>query len=83
MATTFTKFDQLGAVLAELSFRSVSLHMSRREDETVYSTVYLHGDAGCVQGAGESPTQALQDALVNMARKEADRIEAVATQVAA
>lgn len=80
---TFTKFDQLGAVLAELSFRAVSLHVTHCDDGTTHSTVYLHGEVPCAMGVGDTPSDALQHALTVMAHKEAARIEAAADQVAA
>ena len=84
MTDTFTKFDQLGAVLAEVSYRSVSLHMSRREDGSLMSTVYLHTDdlGVCVQGIGDTPSEALADGLAKMAAKQVARVEAAAEKVA-
>jgi hypothetical protein len=84
MADTFTKFDQLGSVLTELSFRAASLHMTRDEERAVsHFTAYLHGDGFAVSGMGDTPSEALTRALAEMAAKEADLVEAAAERVAA
>jgi hypothetical protein len=77
MQTTFTKFDQLGACLSELSFDCIGLNMSRDPDGTInHWTVYLHFNERCVQGIGDTPSGALGKAFAKQFEDAAERAAA-------
>lgn len=78
MSDTFTKFDHLGSVLAEISYDTVSLQMMRRTDgEVWFYLARVHQSRVSYSGNGDTPSAALAGAL------EAARLATIAAVEAA
>lgn len=79
---TFTKFDQLGACLAKLSFEAVSISLIRRiPEETDMWVVYLHYGGVAFSGIGDTPTDALSKALASTSQSQLKAVEAKAAEL--
>lgn len=86
VSTTFTKFDQLGAVLTELSFDHVQLSHTRRQEDgsTWFWSVDLMQHNQLVgYGLADTPAAALQEALADVAKRAANKVETKAAEIAA
>lgn len=82
--TTFTRFDTLAAVLAELSFDVVTLTFHRYSTGTDGFVVSLHPMCGeCYSGHGDTASEALINALDRVSQKEAAKVEAKAAELVA